>query len=260
LQLEILESSALGDLNSISEIITLCHDKFGIDVALDDFGTGYSSLTHLRSLPASTIKIDQSFVRDLLDDPNDFSIIDGVISLADAFNREIIAEGVETVEHGLMLLVMGCQNAQGYGIAKPMPAQDIRTWLQSYTPVSEWLNCSSHDLTPLQRQQKLFRLAGEQWQSLFLHNIQSPPEAQKKWPIMDERLCHCGTWIEKAQKDHLYNHEFLTELAQSHDQLHQMARAMQAKYKTGHVVSSEEVAEFKALVNKIKLFLTQYDS
>jgi diguanylate cyclase (GGDEF)-like protein/PAS domain S-box-containing protein len=260
LQLEILESSALGDLNSISEIITLCHDKFGIDVALDDFGTGYSSLTHLRSLPASTIKIDQSFVRDLLDDPNDFSIIDGVISLADAFNREIIAEGVETVEHGLMLLVMGCQNAQGYGIAKPMPAQDIRTWLQSYTPVSEWLHCSSHDLTPLQRQQKLFRLAGEQWQSLFLHNIQSPPEAQKKWPIMDERLCHCGTWIEKAQKDHLYNHEFLTELAQSHDQLHQMARAMQAKYKTGHVVSSEEVTEFKALVNKIKLFLTQYDS
>ena len=95
LQLEILESSALGDLNAISRIIKRCQDSLGVNISLDDFGTGYSSLTHLRSLSANTIKIDQTFVRDMLDDPSDYAIIDGVIGLADAFDREVIAEGVE---------------------------------------------------------------------------------------------------------------------------------------------------------------------
>ncbi|MCK5122378.1 MAG: EAL domain-containing protein, partial [Methylococcales bacterium] len=79
LQLEILESSALGDISAISNIIKASRDALGVQIALDDFGTGYSSLTHLRSLPANTIKIDQSFVRGMLDDPNDYRIIDGVI-------------------------------------------------------------------------------------------------------------------------------------------------------------------------------------
>ena len=82
LQLEILESSALGDINAISGIIKSCQNVLGVNVALDDFGTGYSSLTHMKNLSANTIKIDQTFVRDLLDDPNDYSIIEGVIGLA----------------------------------------------------------------------------------------------------------------------------------------------------------------------------------
>ena len=132
LQLEILESSSLGDLDTVSNIINSCINKFGVTIALDDFGTGYSSLTHLRSLHADTIKIDQSFVRDMLDDPNDYAIIDGVIRLADSFSRDIIAEGVETRQHGLMLLIMGCKKAQGYGIAKPMPADEIPDWLSRH--------------------------------------------------------------------------------------------------------------------------------
>lgn len=119
LQLEILESSALGDLKTISNIIKKCQDTLGVRIALDDFGTGYSSLAHLRNLSVQTIKIDRSFVRGLLDDPNDFAIINAVISLAEAFNREVIAEGVETTSHGLMLLAMGCDEAQGYGISRP---------------------------------------------------------------------------------------------------------------------------------------------
>ena len=142
LQLEILESSALGDLNAIRSILKLCREKFGVNIALDDFGTGYSSLTHLRNLPAGTIKIDQSFVKNMLDDPEDYAIIDGVLALAGSFNRKVIAEGVETTEHGLMLLKMGCDSAQGYGIARPMPAAKIPNWLDNYIPNREWLDSS----------------------------------------------------------------------------------------------------------------------
>jgi len=140
LQLEILESSALGDLNAIRSILNTCRYVLGVNIALDDFGTGYSSLTHLKNLPANTIKIDQNFVKNMLDDPDDYAIINGVLALADSFNREVIAEGVETTEHGLMLLAMGCYAAQGYGIARPMPAADIPDWLHSYMPNQQWLD------------------------------------------------------------------------------------------------------------------------
>jgi EAL domain-containing protein (putative c-di-GMP-specific phosphodiesterase class I) len=130
LELEVLETSALDDLMQISVAMHACRE-LGVNFALDDFGTGYSSLTYLRRLPASLIKIDQSFVRDMLDDPEDLAIVEGVISLAKAFQREVIAEGVETIEHGTTLLHLGCKLAQGYGIARPMPASEIPPWLES---------------------------------------------------------------------------------------------------------------------------------
>ncbi|BCG62877.1 MAG: hypothetical protein methR_P0542 [Methyloprofundus sp.] len=138
LQFEILESSVLSDITLISDIIKHCRELLGVRVALDDFGTGYSSLTHLRRLSADTIKIDQSFIRDMLEDPEDYAIVEGVIGLAKAFRRDVIAEGVETKEHGLMLMKMGCAQAQGYGIARPMPAKNIQNWLDEYRSFEEW--------------------------------------------------------------------------------------------------------------------------
>ena len=143
LQLEILESSALSDVNTISTIIATCQNSYGVSIALDDFGTGYSSLTHLKNLSANAIKIDKSFVRDMLSDADDYAIINGVIGLANAFNLDLIAEGVETNEHGLMLLKMGCEQAQGYGIARPMPAEDVTIWLSNYKVNDEWVAFSN---------------------------------------------------------------------------------------------------------------------
>jgi EAL domain-containing protein (putative c-di-GMP-specific phosphodiesterase class I) len=128
LELEILETSALDDILYVSKVIESC-SNFGISFALDDFGTGYSSLTYLKRLPVAQIKIDQSFVRDMLDDPDDLAILVGVIGLASAFNRTIIAEGVETAAHGKLLLKLGCELAQGYGIARPMSADKIPEWV-----------------------------------------------------------------------------------------------------------------------------------
>lgn len=140
LQLEILESSALGDLTATRKTIRSCLHDLGVYIALDDFGTGYSSLTHLRNLPVNTIKIDQSFVRDMLEDVNDYVIIDSVIALSASFGRSVIAEGVETTEQGQMLIEMGCHLAQGYAISRPLPVKQFNNWLSNYQPNTEWIN------------------------------------------------------------------------------------------------------------------------
>jgi len=137
LELEILETTALEDITQISTLIGDC-SALGVSFALDDFGTGYSSLTYLKRLRVSKIKIDQSFVRDMLDEPDDLAILQGVISLASALKRAVIAEGVETVAHGSMLLQLGCELAQGYGIARPMPPADMPAWAKAWTPEPAW--------------------------------------------------------------------------------------------------------------------------
>jgi diguanylate cyclase (GGDEF)-like protein/PAS domain S-box-containing protein len=136
LELEVLETSAF-DIHDVSTMMNDCI-ALGVKFAIDDFGTGYFSLTYLRRLPASLIKIDQTFVRDMLIDAEDLAIVEGVIALAKSFKRDVIAEGVETIEHGTALLQLGCELAQGYGIAKPMPASEIPAWINDWKPDVSW--------------------------------------------------------------------------------------------------------------------------
>jgi diguanylate cyclase (GGDEF)-like protein len=137
LELEVLETSALADMEQVSKVIEDCA-QIGVKFALDDFGTGYSSLTYLKRLRVEMLKIDQSFVRDMLEDPDDLAILKGVIGLAAAFKREVIAEGVETVEHGTAMMQLGCLLGQGYGIARPMSADQIPIWVASWQPDVAW--------------------------------------------------------------------------------------------------------------------------
>jgi diguanylate cyclase (GGDEF)-like protein/PAS domain S-box-containing protein len=138
LELEILETSALKDMAQVSQVIEAC-SQLGVFFALDDFGTGYSSLTYLKRLRVTLLKIDQSFVRDMLDDPDDLAILEGIIGLASAFKRDVIAEGVETVAHGTRLLQLGCDLGQGYGIARPMAGAAMPDWVVTWRPAPEWL-------------------------------------------------------------------------------------------------------------------------
>ena len=132
LEIEVLETSALENMAQVAAMMRACH-ALGVRFALDDFGTGYSSLTYLRHLPADLLKIDRSFVAGMLDDANDRAIVESVIGLAHAFHREVIAEGVETPAHGALLLELGCEMAQGYGIARPMPGADLPAWITEWS-------------------------------------------------------------------------------------------------------------------------------
>lgn len=256
LQLEILESSALGDLKSISSSIKACKTKLGVNFALDDFGTGYSSLTHLRNLSATTIKIDQSFIRDILDDPDDYSIVDGVIGLADAFNRKIIAEGVETSKQGLMLLNMGCDNAQGYGIARPMPAEAMLAWLNNYSPNEEWLAFGKKEHTLKDKQIQLLTLTITQWMNRFVENIQSSPENIDYWPIMPTTKCHCGSWINRAKQDQLFEQSWLSNLDEAHKEMHAIADGLLQKYEDNEIKTARvELATLQTTFEKIVTLL-----
>ncbi|KAA3649562.1 MAG: EAL domain-containing protein [Proteobacteria bacterium] len=137
IELELLETTALDDISKVSEIIAQCR-ALGVSVSLDDFGTGYSSLTYLKQLPADTLKIDRSFVRDMLSDVDDLTIVEGIVGLSRAFRRQVIAEGVETEDHGKLLLRVGCNLGQGYGIARPMPAEALPGWIASYRQPAAW--------------------------------------------------------------------------------------------------------------------------
>jgi len=143
LELEVLETIGMSDVNNAAEIMKACM-KLGVSFALDDFGTGYSSLTYLRRLPANLVKVDQSFVRDMLEDPDDLAIVESVIALAKSFKREVIAEGVESIEHGVALLQLGCVLAQGYGIARPMPAKALSEWTTNWQSDASWWDVVVH--------------------------------------------------------------------------------------------------------------------
>jgi EAL domain-containing protein (putative c-di-GMP-specific phosphodiesterase class I) len=137
LEFEVLETSALEDIAEVHRIMH-ASQELGVHFALDDFGTGYSSLAYLKHLPADTLKIDRSFVQGMLADPSDLAIVQGIIGLAHAFGRNVIAEGVETSAHGERLLALGCEAAQGYGIARPMRAQALPCWVEHWHERARW--------------------------------------------------------------------------------------------------------------------------
>lgn len=137
LELEILETGALENMEHVSALIARLK-KMGLECALDDFGTGYSSLTFLKQLAAHTLKIDQSFVRGMLDDTEHATIVNSVLGLARNFDRKALAEGVETEAHGRSLIEFGCELGQGYAIARPMPAADVLHWLAQWRAPESW--------------------------------------------------------------------------------------------------------------------------
>lgn len=129
LKLEIVETAALDNLKHARETMLRCI-AMGVSFALDDFGTGYSSLTYLRELPITSLKIDRSFVINMLDRPEDRQIVRSVIGLAHGFDRLCVAEGIETPAHQELLRSMGCDWGQGYGLARPMPAETFINWMR----------------------------------------------------------------------------------------------------------------------------------
>ncbi|PSF07129.1 diguanylate phosphodiesterase [Marinobacter fuscus] len=146
LDLEILETAALADLDKAVQVIKDCR-ALGVTFSLDDFGTGYSSLSYLQRLPVDTLKVDQSFVAGVEGNDENLLILKGVIGLSRAFGKTVIAEGVETVTQGQALLALGCEYAQGYAMSPPIPASQLPVWVSNWQPFPEWRELRPGDIT-----------------------------------------------------------------------------------------------------------------
>jgi diguanylate cyclase (GGDEF)-like protein len=126
--LEITENVVVSDLDAASATLAGLK-QVGVQLAIDDFGTGYSVLSHLKSLPVDVLKIDRSFVADLGSNPDDLAIVRAIIALAESFNLQLVAEGVETEAAAKTLLSNGCHRAQGFLLSRPLPAEDMQALL-----------------------------------------------------------------------------------------------------------------------------------
>lgn len=226
LQLEVLESSMLTDLNAVSGIMQRSR-QLGISFALDDFGTGYSSLAYLKHLPASVLKIDQSFVREMIKSTDDLSIISGVIGMANAFGMQVLAEGVESIEQGDLLLRLGCEEAQGYGIAKPMLADELPAWLQGWKAVPSWIGQQAIEVQSLpllyaEVEHRRWVVELERWLRGESEDV----------PVLDYRQCKVGLWINSEAHSRFGLYAKYAHLDHLHRDLHtlgQSAVSMHAK-------------------------------
>ena len=253
LQLEILESSVLSDITLISGTLKACRDSLGVRISLDDFGTGYSSLIHLRHLPVNVVKIDQTFVRDLVDDPDDYTIVDGVIGLTQSFHREVIAEGVETTTHGLMLMLLGCDHAQGYGIARPMPVDEFQTWFDNYQANQDWLDFAKQVLSPRQKLLALLAIESRQWLSRLLSILEASPEDIHQWPAVNHDKSLCTLWLGQAFKQQLFMTAWIDQINEAFKQFHEIGSKAKELFLLG------EIEQAKATVPKLRLAYTVID-
>jgi len=114
-------------------VIQQCQ-ALGVAFSIDDFGSGYSSLIYLRRLPVDIIKIDQSFIHNMLSNQEDLAVIRGVVMLCREFGRKVVAEGVEKAEQAHILAELGCDYAQGFGISRGMPGNKVIEWASKHDP------------------------------------------------------------------------------------------------------------------------------
>lgn len=217
LELEVLETSALEDVKQTAEIMRECQ-QLGVTFALDDFGTGYSSLTYLKNLPAASLKIDRNFVRDMLIDPDDLAILEGIIGMSAAFRRTVIAEGVESEEHGEILLKLGCDLAQGYGIARPMPAEDILDWITRWKPYPTWVGQERV------RHEDLGLLYAATEHRAWIREVEEKLQQQSDTHIpLSHHDCRFGTWLENEGAEKYGHLPAFTNTLAIHETLHTYA-------------------------------------
>ena len=259
LQLEILETTALDDLASINHVVKTSRDRLGIGIALDDFGTGYSSLTHLRYLFVDTVKIDQNFVRDMLDDPDDYAIVESVIGLSHAFRREVVAEGVESQEQGIVLLLLGCHLLQGYAIAESMPATEINEWVKNYRSSDDWRFYADADLTKEQAMMAIRRIDNQQWLQCIKSCLYPESDQAAHWPIMEQGKCHLGRWLKQAMQSRQYSENWLEQVEELHREMHQLVKIMMQQVNEGQAkVAQSGFMQIQAIAQQLDKLFAQY--
>lgn len=231
LELEVLETTALEDMVKVSRVIEEC-SELGVPFSLDDFGTGYSSLTYLKRLPVTTIKIDQSFVSEILSDPNNLVIVQGVIGLTSAFQRRAIAEGVETAEHGRLLLQLDCDHAQGYGIGRPMPPDEMVGWVRDWRPDPQWQEIAGLRWDLADHPMLVAEVEHRNWVAQVIYSAkQGQPVPHRR--VGDAHFCRFGRWYDGPDGDRYRALPVFGPIAVEHQRVHDLAEEVDRHMRDG---------------------------
>lgn len=224
--LEITETAAMADLQRAREIILACQ-TMGIGFSLDDFGTGFSSLIYLQQLPVQSLKIDRSFVRNILEHANDAAIAKGIIDMAHLLDLPVIAEGVEDAPLANRLLEFGCRCGQGYGIARPMPAGALPDWIRTWRRPSAWRTDIPATTTDRHFGLLFARQAHENWLEQLLGWVESAPGTRLPQSVaLDPRQCSFGRWYGGPGQARYGRHPAFVRLHDVHHDVHRTASAM----------------------------------
>ncbi len=161
----------------------------------------------------------------MLDDPDDLAIVEGVIGLTQAFQREVIAEGVESVEHGLVLLVLGCDVAQGYGIARPMPAGQLPDWVGNFRPNELWSSATAFRWSREDLPMLIAEVEHSRWKNL-LYAFLEDESGRISPPPDNDHGCRFGRWYYSPASQRYAHLDGFVALEDTHSRIHQIGHAL----------------------------------
>ncbi|WP_321325905.1 EAL domain-containing protein [Thiomicrorhabdus sp.] len=241
-EIELLESIAIIDFAQAKQVLTAIK-ALGVNLSLDDFGTGYSSIAYLKHLPFDTVKIDKMFIQTMLSHTDEMQVVEATINLTKVFNLNVIAEGVETIEHGIVLLRYGCNQAQGFGIANPMPGKDIIQWSEHFTPDPSWSLWA--DALWDTRDFPLLVAKSDHiiWIEQVLLTMRDANIEPDLTQLKDEYSCRFGQWyygIGKQQYSHLPIYQKIESI---HQEVHHVGLEMYELKQSGDIHSAKELIE-----------------
>lgn len=248
LEIEIVESAALEDMVTVSAAIRECRAT-GVRVSLDDFGTGFSSLAHLKRFVVDELKIDRSFIANMLHDPGSLAIVEGVIGLAASFRHQVIAEGVEQVDQILLLMELGCDVMQGYGIAHPMPAERFPAWCTGFVPDPLWKLSSSPGYSRDYFNLLLAEANHHYWINQAITSSKDTHGDAGMDELLDHRQCPFGQWYYRGGIRRFRDVSEFRALETVHRNMHQIAARLSEHYRTGN--------QFKAAADEAEFLMRQ---
>jgi diguanylate cyclase (GGDEF)-like protein/PAS domain S-box-containing protein len=253
IEIELLETTLIEDFEKTAETLRKCQE-IGVTIAIDDFGTGYSSLQYLKKLPMNSIKIDKNFIVDILENSSSMSIVEATVGLGQAFSTSVVAEGVESIEHGKILLQFGCHLGQGFGIAKPMSGESVGKWIKNWKGNNLWKT-----IEPIPSENRSILYASTEHRKWVTQVENYIYGKSKELPQLNSNKCLLGRWlIRNSDGICSQNHEF-QEVKELHDELHKFAEYIifsSDENKTVHLnklhgIKREILAKFDTLINKI---------
>lgn len=244
LEIEVTESAELGSLAMARHRIQML-SHLGAQVAVDDFGTGYASLAYLLHLPVQHIKVDQSFIRQLEPGSDEWWVVGGVLALCRFLGRHVVAEGVESARQVEILRIMGAEEAQGYVIAPPMPADAFEQWARAVTEGSQMtLPVSPQGL--VHNGIIILEYQVTQWAQQVVLAAEHGEASPGQMRLADDSACACGQWLNQLQGHSGYPPHVADGLQNAHTRVHQWANRLL----DGSDRSMRELEEFEGALEE----------